>query len=366
MINKIREIKENNNGRVITPETAKNLLKGEIGLLMILAVLILVFHLNSDYFLVSSNLLNITRQISISLIVAIGMTCVILVGEIDLSVGSIAALVGIITALTLNYTQSIFIAIIIGMLSGALVGFINGLLVVYGKIQSFIVTLAMMGIIRGVALLITDGRPISNLKDQFDFFGADYVGVVPVSTIIASLVFFIAFVFLNRTKHGIYIKSIGANREAAKLSAIKVNYYRISAFVVSGFTAAIGGIIITSRLLSAQPMASEGLELNVIAATILGGASLSGGIGTVTGTLLGAIILGVINNGMNLIGISAFFQQIVRGLIILFAVLAKSKEIATEKISYNNINLKGEFIYEKIISSFGMCFTIGNEFCWLY
>jgi ribose transport system permease protein len=320
------EVKKNTKFKWMNAKNAKNLLKGEVGLLIILTLLVIVFKMNSEYFLLSNNLLNITRQISISLIVAIGMTCVILIGEIDLSVGSIAALVGVITALTLNATNSIAIAVVVGILFGASIGLLNGLLVVYGKIQSFIVTLAVMGIARGLALLITQGRPISNLKESFDFFGADYVGVVPVSTLIALLVFIIAFFFINKTKHGIYIKSIGANKEAAKLSAIKVNFYRVSVFVISGMTAAIGGIIITSRLLSAQPMASEGLELNVIAATILGGASLSGGIGTVTGTLIGAIILGVINNGMNLVGISAFFQQIVRGLIILLAVLAKSKD----------------------------------------
>jgi ribose transport system permease protein len=203
---------------------------------------------------------------------------------------------------------------------------LNGILTVYGKVQSFIVTLAMLGIARGIALVWTGGKPISSLPKAFEILGAGYFGIIPVSTIIAILIFIITFIIFNRTKHGIYIRSIGTNREAARLSAIPVKQYRIIAFLLSGLLSAVGGIIITSRLISAQPTAAVGMELNVIAAVILGGASLSGGIGTITGTLLGAIIIGVINNGMNLIGISAFFQQIVKGIIILVAVLAKRGE----------------------------------------
>lgn len=303
--------------------TLRRILGGEIGLILILLLLIFVFFLLSEHFLVPRNLLNVTRQISTTLIVAIGMTFVIIAGEIDLSVGSIAALAGVVVAVVINSTGSIFLGIISGIAAGILVGFINGILAVYGKVQSFIVTLATMGIIRGIVLVWTDGKPISNLPETFDVFGAGYVGPIPVSTIIAAAIFLITFIILSRTKHGTYIKSIGANQEAARLSAIPVNKYRLVSFSASGLFSAIGGILITSRLLSAQPTAGEGLEMNVIAAVILGGASLSGGVGTVVGTLLGAAIIGVIDNGMNLVGVSAFFQQIVKGVIILIAVLAK-------------------------------------------
>ena len=271
-------------------------------------------------------MLNITRQISINLIIAIGMTFVILTGEIDLSVGSIAALAGVATGWVIVSTSSIFLGIMAGIFVGVLIGLLNGVLTVYGKVQSFIVTLAMLGLARGLALVWTDGKPISGLPKNFEILGAGYFGIIPVSTIIAILIFIITFIVFSRTKHGIYIRSIGANREAARLSAIPVKRYRIIAFLLSGLLSAIGGIIITSRLISAQPTAAVGMELNVIAAVILGGASLSGGIGTITGTFLGSIIIGVINNGMNLIGISAFFQQIVKGIIILIAVLAKRGE----------------------------------------
>ena len=304
----------------------RSLLKSELGLVFILISLIITFSIFSEYFLTSRNLLNITRQISINLIIAIGMTFVILTGEIDLSVGSIAALAGVATGSVIVVTSSIFLGIMAGIFVGVLIGLLNGVLTVYGKVQSFIVTLAMLGLARGLALVWTDGKPISGLPSNFSILGAGYVGIIPVSTIVAIFIFVITFIIFSRTKHSVYIRSIGANREAARLSAIPVKRYRIIAFLLSGLLSAVGGIIITSRLISAQPTAAEGMELNVIAAVILGGSSLSGGIGTITGTLLGAIIIGVINNGMNLIGISAFFQQIVKGIIILVAVLAKRGE----------------------------------------
>lgn len=317
------ENKNDKNGRSAFIGKFMRLLKGELGLILILVALMVVFSLMSPYFFTSRNLLNITRQVSITLIVAIGMTFVILTGEIDLSVGSSAALVGVATAAVLTATGSIVLSLIAGLILGVGIGLTNGVLTVYGRVQSFIVTLAMMGIARGATLVWTGGKPISRLPVDFAIMGAGYLGPVPVSTIIAAGVFILAFFVLNRTKHGVYMKSIGANREAARLSAIPVRKYRVLAFVISGLTSALGGILITSKLLSAQPTAAEGLEMNVIAAVILGGASLSGGVGTVLGTLLGAMVIGVIDNGMNLVGVSSFFQQIVKGIIILVAVLAK-------------------------------------------
>ena len=301
-------------------------LKSEYGLVAILFLLIILFSILSPYFLQSKNLLNITRQISVNFIVATGMTFVILTGEIDLSVGSMAALTGVITALVMKFTGSIFNGIVTGLILGLGVGLCNGVLTVYGKVQSFIVTLAMLGIARGAALVITNGKPISNLPIVFGKLGAGYLGIVPFSSFVSFIVFIFGYITASRTKHGLYFQAIGANREAAKLSAIPVSFYRLMSFMISGFLSALGGVIITSRLLSAQPTAAEGMELNVIAAVILGGASLSGGVGTVVGTLIGSMIIGVIDNGMNIIGISAFFQQIVKGIIILVAVLARRSE----------------------------------------
>ncbi|NLJ39768.1 MAG: ribose ABC transporter permease [Candidatus Atribacteria bacterium] len=312
--------------RTVKSMKIREALKTEFGLLAILFFLIILFSILSPYFLQSKNLLNITRQISVNFIVATGMTFLILTGEIDLSVGSLAALTGVITAMVIRNNQSIFIGIIAGLLLGTALGLCNGVLTVYGKVQSFIVTLAMLGIARGAALVLTNGKPISNLPFVFGKLGAGYIGIVPFSSFISLIVFMFGYLTASRTKHGLYFQAIGANREAAKLSAIPVSMYRLIAFMISGFLSSLGGIIITSRLLSAQPTAAEGMELNVIAAVILGGASLSGGVGTVVGTLIGSMIIGVIDNGMNIIGISAFFQQIVKGIIILVAVLARRSE----------------------------------------
>lgn len=317
----MRNSESSNSGRWL--RSARRLVAGEGGLVIMLALIIVFFATQSASFLVDRNLLNITRQISVNLIVAIGMTFVILTGEIDLSVGSVAALAGVMTAQVIVQTNSIALGIIAGLLTGLGIGLVNGLLTIYGRIQSFIVTLAMLGIARGIALYWTDGRPISNLPQEFEIFGAGYVGRIPVSSIIAVAVLLVGYLILHHTKYGTYIMATGANREATRLSAIPVNRYRLIAFLFSGVLSALGGILITSRLLSAQPVAADGLELNVIAAVILGGASLSGGVGTAVGTLLGAMIIGVIDNGMNLTGVSAFLQQIVKGTIILVAVLAK-------------------------------------------
>jgi len=301
------------------------MLSGELGLLIILGLLVVGFSLASEYFFTSRNLLNITRQVSINFIVAVGMTFLLLLGEIDLSVGSTAALVGIVTAWIMTATSSFTLAILGGLTAGAIAGLIISIGVVYGRVQSFIVTLAMMGIARGVGYVWTHGYPISGLPLRFGVLGAGYVGSIPVSSIIALAVFAVAYVILNKTKHGLYIRAIGANPEAARLSAIKIRRYRISGFVATGLLTGLGGLLITSRLLSAQPTAAMGMEIDVIAAAILGGATLTGGIGTIHGTALGALIIGVISNGLNLLGVSPFYQPIVKGLIILFAIVAKQR-----------------------------------------
>lgn len=305
------------------PSKLLKLLSGQVGLVIVFFLIVIVFSSLSEYFLQSQNLLNVTRQVSINLIVAVGMTFVILTGEIDLSVGSVAALAGVATAVVMTATGSIFLGILAGIGIGVLTGLINGIFTVYTKIQSFIVTLAMLGITRGIALAWTNGKPVSHLPEVFGFWGAGYIGKIPTSSVVALVIFILGFLILNMTKHGRYFLATGANREAANLSTIPTNRYRMLAFVICGVLSAIGGILITSRLLSAQPTAADGLEMTVIAAVILGGASLSGGTGTALGTFMGAFVIGVIDNGMNLIGISAFFQQIVKGIIILLAVLMK-------------------------------------------
>lgn len=305
----------------------KKLLNGEIGLLIILMILCVVFATASPFFLKQQNLLNITRQVSIVLIVAMGMLGVVLVGEIDLSVGSCAAVAGVACAYALQKTESIVLAILAALAVGMVIGLLNGSLVVFGKIPSFIVTLATMGILRGVAMVWTDGKPISNLKSEFSVFGSGYAfGIIPMASIVSIALMLIFYVFLQKTKHGVYIKAIGANSEAAVLSTIPLAKYKLLVFVFSGAMAALGGVITTSKLLSAQPTASNGLEMDVLSGVILGGASLSGGVGTVIGAFIGTLIIGVINNGLNLLNVSSYWQQIVKGIIIVAAVLIKKEE----------------------------------------
>ncbi|MGD1816324.1 MAG: ABC transporter permease [Pleomorphochaeta sp.] len=304
-------------------QNLKKLLKSEWGLFGILLVLSIVFTFLTDSFATLNNLMNITRQVSIVLIIAIGMLCVVLNGEIDLSVGSAAALAGVACAIILKSTGSITYSIIFTLVLSIILGLTNGALTVFGKIPSFIVTLSTMWIFRGIALVWTQGRAVSGLPRAFSFLGAGHIGIVPVSTILCAVLIFLAFYFIHKTKHGVYLRSIGANEEASKLSAIPIKKYKMFSFILAGVMSGIGGIITTSKLLSAQAIASEGMEMDVLAAVILGGASLSGGVGTVIGTVLGALIIGVINNGMNQLGISAFYQQIVKGLIIIIAVLIR-------------------------------------------
>lgn len=300
------------------------LLKGELGLLLILVVLCIVFGIVSPYFWMERNLLNITRQVSIVLTVAMGMLCVVLSGEIDLSVGSTAALSGVAAAWVMRQNGSIALGVIAALVIGLAVGYINGTLVVYGRIPSFIVTLATMGILRGICMVWTNGKPISNLPQPFATIGAGYVfEIVPVATLLSLALVFVFYILLQRTKHGTYIKAIGANHEAAKLSAIPIRRYKVLVFVACSLMCAVGGLITTSKLLSAQPTACTGLEMDVLSGVILGGASLAGGVGTVTGTLLGSMIIGVINNGLNLLNVNSYYQDIVKGIIIILAVMIK-------------------------------------------
>ena len=305
----------------------KKILKSELGLLLVLALLCVVFAVASPHFLKQQNLLNITRQVSIVLIVSMGMLGVVLTGEIDLSVGSSAALAGVALAYVMSKTGSIWLGIMAALGLGLVMGLLTGCLVVFGKIPSFIVTLATMGIFRGVAMAWTNGKPVSGLPAEFSIWGAGYAfGKVPAATLVSLFILGIFILLLQKTKHGTYIKAIGANSEAAVLSTIPLIKYKLTVFIISGVMSAIGGIITTSKLLSAQPIACEGLEMDVLSGVILGGASLSGGVGTAVGAFIGTLVIGVINNGLNLLNVSSYWQSIVKGIIIVVAVLLKRKE----------------------------------------
>ncbi|KGJ28090.1 ribose ABC transporter permease [Staphylococcus haemolyticus] len=293
-----------------------------------LILLIIVVSILNPSFLDLSNLLNLLRQISINGLIAFGMTFIILTGGIDLSVGSILALSSAFIALMITSGVDPIIALIIGVLIGFVLGAVNGLLVTKGNMAPFIATLATMTIFRGLTLVITDGNPITNLGDSylFQLFGKGYFIGIPVPAVTMIIVFVILLIILQKTTFGRHTYAIGGNEIAAKISGIKVNKIKILIYGISGLMSALAGGILTSRLNSAQPTAGTSYELDAIAAVVLGGTSLTGGKGRIVGTLIGVLIIGVLNNGLNLLGVSSFYQQVVKGVVILIAVLIDRKK----------------------------------------
>lgn len=291
-----------------------------MAILGIFAILVIGLTSLKPVFLTPDNLINVIRQVSITAIIGIGMTFVLISGEIDLSVGSIAALAGIVVTMGLKDGLPMVIAIVLAMGVGALCGFANGGIHVYARIPSFIVTMGMLNIARGVVLVITNSYPVTGLPDSFKVIGRGYVGFLPVPVIIMFVCYILGYLVLKYVKFGRSIFAIGGNIEAARLSGISVNRNKILIYVLCGVTAAIGGIVLASRMFSGQPSAGDGLELNAIAACVIGGTSTTGGKGRIWGTFLGALIMGIITNGMNLLNISTNWQLIVQGAIIIIAV----------------------------------------------
>lgn len=293
-----------------------------------LILLIVVISIMNSAFLDLSNLLNLLRQVSINGLIAFGMTFVILTGGIDLSVGSILALSSAFTAILITSGLDPIVALIVGVLGGFLLGVFNGVLVTFGSMAPFIATLATMTIFRGLTLVVTDGNPITNLGDSYMFqlFGKGYFFGIPVPAVTMIIVFIILAIILQKTTFGRHTYAIGGNEVASKISGIKVNRVKILIYGISGLMSALAGAILTSRLNSAQPTAGTSYELDAIAAVVLGGTSLTGGKGRIVGTFIGVLIIGVLNNGLNLLGVSSFYQQVVKGIVILIAVLIDRKK----------------------------------------
>ncbi|NMD69314.1 ribose ABC transporter permease [Bacillus sp. DNRA2] len=322
--NEAKTIKLNKAKPFDLKETFKN---PEILTLIGFFVLCIFFSLFTEEFFTGTNISNIIRQVSINGILAVGMTFVILTGGIDLSVGSVLALTGTIMAgLMINVGLPPILAVLIGILLGALLGYINGIFVSYARIPAIIVTLAMMEAARGVALLYTGGYPLSGLPSSFAFIGRGYLfEVIPMPAVIMILVFIVAYIILNHLPFGRHIYAIGGNEEAVRLSGVKVKRIKTLVYLISGITASISGLIMTARLSSGQPMAGEGYELDAIAAVVLGGTSIAGGRGHIFGTLLGALLMGVLSNGLNLMGVSPHVQRVLKGVIIVGAIYYSSR-----------------------------------------
>lgn len=297
-------------------------LVGLLGLIVIVSIL-------SPSFLTVNNILNVLRQTSINAVIAAGMTFVILTGGIDLSVGSILGLSGAVAAYSIASGQSIIVAVILALVVGTGIGFINGVVISKGKLQPFIATLASMTILRGAILIFTDGKPITIGSEgtalAFGKIGGGSILGIPTPALMMIAVFVVCYYILSQTKIGRYTYALGGNEEATKLSGLDTDKIKIFAYTVSGILSAVAGIIITSRLFSAQPTAGDGYELDAIAAVVLGGTSLSGGKGRITGTIIGALIIGILSNALNLLDVTSYFQMIAKGIVILIAVLADRK-----------------------------------------
>ncbi|ELK8307700.1 ribose ABC transporter permease [Vibrio vulnificus] len=297
-------------------------------LIALLFLIVVVSFLNPNFFTVD-NILNILRQTSVNAIIAVGMTLVILTAGIDLSVGSVLALCGAFAASLVAMEVPVFIAVPTALLAGATLGAISGIIIAKGKVQAFIATLVTMTLLRGVTMVYTDGRPIStgftDTADAFAWFGTGYALGIPVPVWLMVVVFAAAWYLLNHTRFGRYVYALGGNESATRLSGINVDKVKIGVYAICGLLAALAGIIVTSRLSSAQPTAGMGYELDAIAAVVLGGTSLMGGKGRIMGTLIGALIIGFLNNALNLLDVSSYYQMIAKAAVILLAVMVDNK-----------------------------------------
>ena len=298
--------------------------KDNIGIIIALLAMFIfltVFPTTRSTFLTPKNMFNILRQNASNLFLATGMTMVIILGGIDLSVGSVIALSGVVAAgCVVNFGLPEAVGFIAAIAVGAGVGLFNGFIICKTDIPPFIVTLASMNITKGIALVLTGGAPIRCMTDAFKFPGAGYVGPVPTPVILMFIIFILAALMINKTQLGRHIYAVGGNVQAAKFSGISVQKVKFIVYAYTGVMAGIAGVVIASRLYSGQPTAGDGAEMDAIASVVVGGTSMSGGSGRIGGTLIGVLIIGVLNNGLNLMGVDSNFQYIVKGLVILLAV----------------------------------------------
>lgn len=305
-------------------QNIKDYVKVNLGILIAFAVIYIFLAINpstSEAFLTRQNMFNVLRQVSTNLYLACGMTMVIILGGIDLSVGSIIALSGCIAAaMVARHGVAIPLAILFGIILGGIFGMINGVIISKTTIPPFIVTLATMNIARGFSYVYTGGSPVRVVSKQWQFVGAGYVGIVPTPVIILLAVLIITIILMNNTKFGRYIYAVGGNIQAAHFSGISVQKIKFWVYTFSGLMAGLAGVVLASRMYSGQPTAGEGAEMDAIAAVVVGGTSMSGGSGKIGGTIIGALIIGFLNNGLNLLNVNSFWQYVVKGLVILLAV----------------------------------------------
>ncbi|MBS5786935.1 ribose ABC transporter permease [Clostridioides mangenotii] len=297
-----------------------------------LIILFIIMSVASSNFLTMDNLVNVMRQISINAILAVGMTFVIITAGIDLSVGAVIALTGTLWAATVvNYNMPIWVGILLALIIGGLLGVVKGLIISTQNLPPFIVTLAMLTIISGLSFVFTGGRPISVNTDAFKMIGRGYIGPIPIPVIIMIIVVIAGHYLLKKTAFGRHVLAVGGNPEAARLCGVKVTSVIVKVYALAGVLTALAGIILSSRLASGSPTVGDGAELDAIAAVVLGGTNMMGGSGSILGTCIGVGIIGILGNGLNLLGVSSYNQMIIKGLVMLFAIWINNLKLKKAK-----------------------------------
>lgn len=295
-------------------------LKRNLGSMIALLFLCMVLIVSTETFIATQNLLSVLRNICVNVLIAFGMTCVLIQGGIDLSVGSTVAASGVMAVQMANTGMPVVVCILVSLLFGAALGLFNGTVISHTTLPPFIVTLSTQIIVRGVSYILTGGQPTQCNNESFNNLGTGYVLGVPIPVVIVAIVMLILFFVINRTSFGRHVYAVGGNKEAAKFAGVNVKWVQMRVYMISGITAALAGVVLAARLYSGQPNVGEGFERDAIAASVLGGTSFNGGIGTLGGTVIGGLIIGVLNNGMNLLKINTYWQYVVKGGVILGAV----------------------------------------------
>jgi ribose transport system permease protein len=297
------------------------------GIIVVLVLIGLTLSIQSPVFLTYDNQMTVLRQITNNLYLALGMAFVMILGGIDLSVGAIVAMCGTLTVgfIAINHFP-IWLAIVLGLSMGTFLGFLNGVIISYFKVPAFIITLASMNVARGIAYIYSGGQSTRIMNDGFNFIGTGYIGFMPLPVLYMVVLIVLFIILLNKTRFGTYIYAVGGNRESAHLSGVPIKKVEIMVYTISGFLSAFAGLVLCSRMYSGQPSIGQGYEMDAIAACVLGGVSMAGGVGRISGAIFGVIIIGIISNGLNLMNVSSYWQLVVKGLIIAIAVLIDAQK----------------------------------------
>ena len=307
-------------GAIWETNPALSWLRRNLGPMIALLFLCVALSVTTDTFLVSNNLLSVLRNVCVNCLIAFGLTCVLIGGGIDLSVGSVVAAAGVIAVRLANAGLPVFICVLVALLFGAAIGLFNGYVISHTTLPPFIVTLSTQIIVRGVSYILTGGQPTQCTNEAFNNLGTGYFIGIPVPVVIVALALLVLFFVMNRSSFGRHAYAVGGNSEAARYAGVNVKWVQMRVFMISGMMSALAGVVLAARLYSGQPNVGEGFERDAIAASVLGGTSFNGGIGTLGGTIIGVLIIGVLNNGMNLLKINTYWQYVVKGCVILGAV----------------------------------------------